>query len=82
MSGTFVCVNTAEDHFSVSKNSTDIFTASTHLVDIVSSSSGQIPFLTKPVAFDFHFEATLYNGITGQFSKRALGELIYLYSVV
>lgn len=34
------------------------------------------------MTFDFHFEATLYNGVTGQFGKGALGELVYLYTVM
>lgn len=81
MSGTFVYVGGGAS-FPVSENITDTFPSLIHLVDIISSGSSTIPFLTYPVTFNFHFEPTLYNGVTGQFGKRALGELVYLYSVI
>lgn len=68
--------------FPVSGNTANTFLSSSHLVDIIPGGTGTIPFLTYPVTFNFHFEATLYNGVTGQFGKRTLGELVYLYAVI
>jgi len=80
MSGTFVCVNVGES-FSGQQNYHRHVLIISHLVDVISSGPGKVPFLTKPVAFDFHFEAALYNRVTGQFGKGALRELVYLYTV-
>jgi len=43
-----------------------------HLIDVISSRARQVPFLSKPVSFNLHFEPTLFHWVASEFPKWAL----------
>lgn len=52
----------------------------THLVDVISCCSGQVPLLTQPMPFDLHLEPALDHRVSGQLGEGALRELVNLHT--